>query len=52
MYKILKQRVSMSVLDSVLALDPMYSKIISAENDRLNAVIEKPWDRLGHIDEE
>ena len=42
----------MSVMDLVLALDTMYSKMISAGNDRLNILIDAPWDRLAHIDEE
>ena len=40
----------MSVLGLVLALDPMYSKIISAGNDSQH--IGAPLDRLAHIDEE
>ena len=51
MYKILKQRVSMSVLDLVLALDSLYSKLISAEKNQTK-YIDAPLDPLAHIDEE
>jgi hypothetical protein len=39
MYKTIKQRVSMSVLDLVLALDPVCSKIMSVVNDRRNILM-------------